>query len=184
MTLKMEIAEWHKDLLIAKSEVYDKCDFALSGFHLEEESQEYGACVFYLNKMKIIFRMAKTTPTKTGQFVTIWKRNKQGITEPFDTMDEFDFIIISSRLGKQFGQFIFPKIILLDKGIISGNGKDGKRGIRVYPPLDKTTNKQAEKTQSWQTKFFLPILQENSTNLDLAKQLFSVTNKPTKNSES
>jgi len=37
---------------------------------------------------------------------------------------------------------------LADKSIISKNGKLGKRGIRVYPPWDMVTNKQAEKTQT------------------------------------
>ena len=53
------------------------------------ESAEYGACSFKLNGKTIQFRVSKITPTKTGQFVTIWKRNKEGITEPFDNADNF-----------------------------------------------------------------------------------------------
>ena len=63
--------------------------------------------------------------------MTIWKRNKDGITEPFDTSDDFDFVIITARNDNNFGQFIFPKSILADKGIITRKGKEGKRGIRV-----------------------------------------------------
>ena len=37
----------------------------------EEESAEYGACRFSLNGQVIVFRVAKTTPTKIGQFVTL-----------------------------------------------------------------------------------------------------------------
>jgi TonB-dependent SusC/RagA subfamily outer membrane receptor len=74
-----------------------------------------------------------------------------------------------------FGQFIFPKSVLADKGIITRKGKEGKRGIRVYPPWDKTTNKQAEKTQTWQTKYFLTIKNDNSTDLDLTKKLLTQT---------
>jgi hypothetical protein len=44
---------------------------------------------------------------------------------------------------------------LADKGIITKNGKEGKRGIRVYPPWDIATNKQAEKTQRWQMLFLM-----------------------------
>ena len=61
--------------------------------------------------------------------------------------------------------------MLADKGIITRNGKEGKRGIRVYPPWDIVTSKQAEKTQSWQTKYFLTIKNDNSTDLDLINKL-------------
>lgn len=155
----------------AKTLVYDKCGFDFDELIIEEESQEYGACTFRLNKLKIIFRISKITPTKTGQFVTIWKRNNEGITQPFDFRDEIDFVIISSQNGDGCGQFIFPKSVLLDKGIITGNGKKGKRGIRVYPPWDTATNKQAEKTQLWQTKYFVRIDNSDRTNWNLAKQL-------------
>jgi SAM-dependent methyltransferase len=57
------------------------------------ESKEYGACTFELNGMIIQQRISKITPTKIGQFVTIWKRNMDGITEPFDNSDNFDFVI-------------------------------------------------------------------------------------------
>ena len=100
---------------------------------------------------------------------------KQGITEPFDISDDIDFIIITSKSGDNFGQFIFPKSVLADKGIITSNGKEGKRGIRVYPPWDIATNKQALLTQSWQTKYFLTIKNHNSTDLNLTKTLLTQT---------
>jgi len=43
--------------------------------------------------------------------------------------------------------------------------------MRVYPSWDTVTNKQAEKTQLWQTKYFLKIDNNSKTNLNLAKQL-------------
>lgn len=162
-------------LYIAKTLVYDKCGFALDELIKEDESREYGAYTFKLNGMKIKFRTSKITPARTGQFVTIWKRNQEGITQPFDLTDEIDFVIISSQSGENFGQFIFPKYVLLDKGIMTGNEKEGKRGIRVYPPWDTATNKQAEKTQSWQTKYFLTIHKNNSTDLVLTKKLFAAS---------
>lgn len=163
----------HSDLKVVKELVYDKCGFDLSNLEQNLESVEYGACSFELNGKPIQYRVSKITPTKTGQFVTIWKRNNDGITEPFDISDDLDFIIITSKSGNNFGQFIFPKAILADKGIITKNGKDGKRGIRVYPPWDITTNKQAEKTQLWQTKYFLTIKKDNSTDLELTKKIFT-----------
>jgi hypothetical protein len=94
------------------------------------------------------------------------------LIEPFHLLDNLDFIIISARSGDHFGQFVFPKFVLLQQGIISGNGKEGKRGIRVYPPWDKPASKQAVQTQQWQTKYFLEITSENTTNLTHAKRLF------------
>ncbi len=142
------------DLQIIKKLVYDKLNFEIKNLEIHSEGVEYGACRFEINGLKIEHRVSKITPTKTGQFVTIWKRNKQGITAPFDISDDIDFIIITAKSGDNIGQFVFPKAVLAEKGIISQNGKDGKRGIRVYPPWDKATNKQAEKTQNWQIKYF------------------------------
>lgn len=170
------INSFHNDLKVAKDLVYDKCGFNLTDPKLNSESVEYGACSFKLNGKKIQHRVSKITPTKTGQFVTIWKRNKEGITEPFDISDDIDFIIITSKSEDNFGQFIFPKSVLAENGIITRNGKEGKRGIRVYPPWDIPTNKQAIKTQSWQTKYFLTIKNDNTIDLDLIKNLFTKTN--------
>lgn len=161
----------HSDLKVAKELVYDKCGFNLIDLNFNSESVEYSACSFILNGKTIQYRVSKITPKKTGQFVIIWKRNKVGITEPFDISDDLDFIIITSKSDDKFGQFIFPKSVLADKGIISRNGIGGKRGIRVYPPWCNATNKQAAKTQSWQTKYFLTIKNDNSTDLEKAKRL-------------
>lgn len=165
----------HNDLNVVKELVYDKCGFDLTDLKQNLESKEYGACSFVLNGKTIQQRISKITPTKTGQFVTIWKRNNSGITEPFDNSDNFDFVIVTARNENNFGQFIFPKSVLADKGIITRNGKVGKRGIRVYPPWEIALNKQAEKTQNWQTKYFLTIRNDNSTDLNLAKRLFTQT---------
>lgn len=167
---------FHSDLKLAKALLYDKCGFDLSNPKPDTESAAYGACSFVLNGKIIQHRVAKITPAKTGQFVTIWKRNKEGITEPFDINDDLDFIIITTRSAGNFGQFIFPKLLLADKGIITRNGRSGKRGIRVYPPWDIATNKQAVQTQHWQSKYFLTIGAENSTDLSWIKELFSQAN--------
>ncbi|WP_341904222.1 MepB family protein [Fluviicola taffensis] len=165
----------HSDLKMVKELIYDKCGFGLTNLKVNLESVEYGACSFDLDEKKMVHRVSKITPTKVGQFVTIWKRNKNGITEPFDSSDDFDFIAITSKSGGNIGQFIFPKSVLVDKGIITQNGKGGKRGIRVYPPWETVTNKQAEKTQSWQTNYFVAIKNDNTTDFDLARKMLIET---------
>ena len=130
---------------------------ALSNISIELESKEYLAHTFEIDNKKIIFRKAKITPTKTGQFVTIWKRNSKGITAPFNLLDDFESIIIFVKQDELIGAFIFPKAILHQKKIISDENKDGKRGIRVYPPWDTPSSKQAIKTQEWQIGHFVHL---------------------------
>lgn len=161
----------YPDLLLAKELVYDKLELNITSFKAETESCEYNASLFHLNNRVVTYRASKITPTKSGQFVTIWKRNKNGITEPFDSLDNFDLLIIAARSGNNFGQFIFPKAILADKNIITHSGKEGKRGIRVYAPWDSANSKQAEKTKSWQANYFLTIKNYASIDLELAKKL-------------
>jgi hypothetical protein len=160
-------------LILAKKEVYDKCFFNFSDLKAEAESAEYGAYRFCLNEKKIIFRVAKITPTKTGQFVTVWQRNKDGITAPFDLSDDFDFIIIGVKKDNLCGQFIFSKTILLEKDIISNKKTGGKRGFRIYSPWDIVENKQAEKSQKWQLNYFLGLTNADKIDLNRAKQLFN-----------
>ncbi|MBF4518805.1 MepB family protein [Flavobacterium sp. ANB] len=163
------------DLIITKELVYDNCNFECTEPQPEMESQEYDAFDFQINNLNIKFRSAKITPTKTGQFVTLWKRNKTGIIEPFDFSDAIDFVIVNVRKNDSFGQFIFPKSVLLQKGIFSTATKEGKRATRVYPPWDETTSKQAQKTQQWQLDYFLEIPNNKSIDLEKAKKLLTST---------
>jgi hypothetical protein len=163
----------HNDLLVAKEQVYEKCGFECSLPQKEKESVEYGACAFTLNSQSVLFRTAKITPTKTGQFVTLWKRIEKGPIQPFDDTDPINLVIINTRKDDRLGQFIFPKSVLCELGIISTSRKEGKRAIRVYPPWDLATNKQAQKTQKWQLEYFLEIPSDIPIDIDRAKLLLS-----------
>lgn len=154
--------------------VFKPCNFLLKNVESASESQEYAAHTFQLNESKIIFRKSKITPTKTGQFVAIWKRNTAGITAPFDVTDDFNFYIIATRTTTNFGVFIFPKKILHDHQILSDSTKDGKCGIRVYSSWDETTSKQAQKTQVWQIKYFLNLSDVNQIDLNRANNLLLI----------
>ncbi|GEC71516.1 hypothetical protein SAMN05443543_106167 [Flavobacterium flevense] len=137
--------------------VFNKLDLEIKSVYLEKESADYNACQLLLNEKKALFRTAKITPTKTGQFVTLWKRIPKGPIAPFAIEDIFDLVIINTETENHFGQFVFPKTIFIEKGIFSTDLKEGKRAIRVYPPWDKTTSKQAQKTQQWQLEYFVVI---------------------------
>lgn len=137
--------------------VFIELGLEIKSIHLEHESAEYNACQLLLNDKKVLFRTAKTTPTKIGQFVTLWKRTPKGPIAPFAIEDNFDLVIVNTKTENHFGQFVFPKTILIEKGVFSTDLKEGKRAIRVYPPWNKTTSKQAQKTQQWQLEYFSPI---------------------------
>lgn len=138
----------------------------------EPESAEYGAFQFSLNNIHIVFRVAKTTPTKTGQFVTLWKRIGNGPIMPYDTDDPVDVFVVCVREGRNFGQFVFSKSILESQGIISKSGKGGKRAVRLYAPWVKTTSSQAAASKSWQTKYFLDLSDTGNIDLKLVRKLY------------
>ena len=140
---------------------------------METESCKYGAYILELNGLSLKFRVAKITPSKVGQFVTLWKRIENGSIQPLDVCDPFDFFIVSARKNDYFGQFVFPKTVLSKHGIISKNGKNGKRAMRVYPPWDKTLNRQAQNTQRWQIEYFLEILQDRPIDCARVQMLYS-----------
>ncbi|MFI5523945.1 MepB family protein [Streptomyces platensis] len=157
----------HAELLAAKKRVYDPCGFSCSRPVPEAESAEYAAHEFTLDGSSVRFRVAKTTPTKVGQFVTVWKRSPGGPIQPFDSADPVDLFVISTRDGGNFGHFVFPREVLCERGIVSRNGSGGKRAFRVYPPWVETTNRQARTTQAWQVKHYLQIPEDGP--LDTAR---------------
>lgn len=155
-----------------KSQVYDKCGLEISAFKMETESKDYSACQFELNGQKVICRNSKITPKKSGQFVSFWKRSAHGPIAPFEENDSFYFFVVNVRTEKDLGQFVFPKSVLIKKGIISTPQKEGKRAFRVYPKWDITKSKQAEKTQKWQLNYFYEI--KDSMDLKKVVELYTV----------
>ncbi|TGK76727.1 MepB protein, partial [Leptospira wolffii] len=113
----------------------------------------YKAALFSIDEKQIIFRLAKITPKKLGMFVTLWKRNKDGITIPLHKKDNIDLVIVEVRKSNRIGHFVFDKKVLIEKGIISSTN-EGKRGFRIYPPWELPANKQASASQSWQLHYF------------------------------
>ncbi len=144
----------------------------------ESESKQYGACNFKLNNQLIRFRISKITPKKIGQFVTLWHRQKNGTTTPFNKNDMAILFIICAFDENHFGQFIFPKDILVQKGILSHNGALGKRAMRIYPPWTHPNNKQAINTQKWQMNYFLEVSYSKKIDIERSKTLFSSLNSP------
>ncbi|MEV4439630.1 MepB family protein [Streptomyces sp. NPDC049577] len=172
MATNQPSAGLHTDLLAAKTLVYDPSGFACSPPVPEPESAEYAAHGFTLDGLSVRFRVARTTPTKAGQFVTVWQRSAEGPIRPFDASDGVDLFVVSSRDSGHFGQFVFPRDVLCERGIVSRNGSGGKRGFRVYPPWVATTSRQASGTQAWQVNHFLMLGEDGPVDMARARSLY------------
>lgn len=162
----------HSDLLAAKALIWDPGGFACSYPMTEPESAEYAACAFTIDDRSVRFRVAKTTPTKVGQFVTVWQRSDEGPIRPFDADDGVNLFVISSRDDEGFGQFVFPSEVLCERDIVSRDGSGGKRGFRVYPPWVTTTSRQARSTQQWQAEYFFSLDPDRPADLKRARTLY------------
>jgi len=163
----------HPDLLAAQRLMYEPAGLSCGNFVKEAESEEYGAFSFEMGHRSIKFRVAKITPTKIGQFVTLWKRTGNGPIQPYDSSDPIDFFVVSVRNANRFGQFVFPKSVLCEQGVVSKEGKGGKRAIRVYPAWDITDSRQAKKTQEWQLKYFFEIKPNVAIDATSVQKLFT-----------
>ncbi|GGQ22650.1 hypothetical protein GCM10010215_54160 [Streptomyces virginiae] len=160
------------DLLRAKALAYDPAGLTCSPPVPEAESADYGACGFTVDGLAVRFRVARTTPTKAGQFVTVWKRSAGGPIQPYDAADPVDLFVISTCEGERFGQFVFPRDVLRERGVVSTEGAGGKRAFRVYPPWVATTGRQPRSTQTWQVEHFLPLSGDEPVDLARVHALY------------
>ncbi len=118
-----------KDFNQVEKFVYTKCNFKYTSLKAEAEGHEYGAGIFKLEDRLIKVRSSKITQKKVGQFVTLWTRNANGVTQPHNISDTTDFFIINTRKDDLFGQFIFP-IEVLEKHKIVASVKS--KGNEVF----------------------------------------------------
>lgn len=171
------LSQLPSDLIVAIKAVYKPAGMQLTALALREaESSEYGASRFGLDGHTIVFRVAKTTPTKIGQFVTLWKRpTSGGIIAPLDIVDGIAFVVVSVFDATHRGQFVFDQKVLASKGIMAINGQGGKRAIRVYPPWVRPVAKEAVRTQQWQLRYFLALEQSGGADPVQVRRLFGMS---------
>ena len=124
----------------------------------ERESAEYGADRFDLDGQTCLYRHAKDTPKKIGQFVTLWKR-PMSFSEiaPFDIDDGIDHVIIFADGCGRFGVFVFQAKLLAKKDIFSEHSKGGRRAFRVYAPWTEPAAVQARQSKTWQCSYFVEL---------------------------
>jgi hypothetical protein len=166
--------ELPNDLLLALRGIYLEAGVtATRAPQRENESAEYGACRLELNGRAVVFRAAKTTPTKIGQFVTVWKRPAASDDiAPLDSGDGVDFVIVSVADASHRGHFVFDQAALLRYGVMSRDGRGGKRAIRVYPPWSTPVAKEAIRTQQWQLRYLVALAPQDAGEVARLRQLF------------
>ena len=171
----------HPDLLAAQALAYAPCGYSFAQLQPEAESADYAACTLLLGGLRCCFRVAKITPTKVGQFVTLWKRVGRGPIQPFDLSDPVDVFVVSARSGPHLGQFVFPIAALVAHGVVASGdatgSRAGKRALRVYPPWDTTTSRQAQRTQTWQLQYFVDMRERRAVDLARVKTLLAPQDK-------
>lgn len=146
-------------LIFSLRHVYAAAGMQTSAAPVRElEGSEYGACRLGLEGRSVVFREARVTPKKIGQFVTMWKRSSpDGPIAPLDAGDAVDFVVVWVAESGRRGQFVFDRGTLIDRDVMSEQGLGGKRAIRVYPPWSRPVAKQALATQRWQADRFLGV---------------------------
>ncbi|SDB94550.1 MepB family protein [Shouchella lonarensis] len=164
MTLTNTRPKWSVDASVGElpysfewicNEILTPAGIQVSESYREHESAEYGAVQFHLNGQRALFRQAKRTPKKVGQFVTLWKRETPAFEiAPLDASDDIEWVLIASDEGARCGMFLFPKLVLIKKGIFSRQHIGGKRAFRVYGPWTTPTASQAQRTKKWQSDYF------------------------------
>ena len=120
----------------------------------EQWNQSYEAYNFNINGYVFKSRLAKKTPTKSGYFVTCWTKDEDNYNRPYKIEEFADYLIVAVIDDELNGYFLFPRELLVEKGILASSKYQGKMAFRVYPKWCNQLNKTAGQTQKWQCKYF------------------------------
>jgi hypothetical protein len=155
--------EFYEALTYVNENFYKPNQFVIKAIREEAQNSDYGAGIFQLNSKSIRFRVAKTTPNKVGQFVSFWEKDAAHKNQAFSYGKATDLLVINTFTStNRFGQFIFPKEVLLKQKILKTETTKGKMAIRVYPIWDKPTSTQAMETQKCQLEYFVETNDANN----------------------
>ena len=155
-----------------KEKLYTPLGLKVEDLIEEKQNHKYKGYQFRINERIVRFRVAHLTPKKMGQFVAFWEKDSSGVNQPYfeDTASEL-LIITCFHTEEVWGQFVFPKKILKEKGVLRSNSADGKMAMRLYPSWDHPTSRVARESQAWQLDYFFIYRQvENEDILRLYAQ--------------
>ncbi|QGG52086.1 MepB family protein [Lysinibacillus pakistanensis] len=162
--------EFNKTLTFVNELLYEPNHLTIKNIREESQNSDYGAGVFQLNSKSVRFRVAKITPNKVGQFVSFWEKDEANKNQAFSYDNATDLLVINTFNNTgDFGQFVFPKEVLLKQNILKTANTKGKMAIRVYPSWDTPSSKQAIATKKWQSPYFVKM--EATTRLSIHELL-------------
>lgn len=166
---------FYKALTYVNEIFYEPNHLTIKAIREETQNPDYGAGIFQLNSKSVRFRVAKITPTKIGQFVAFWEKDLDNKNQAFSYENATDLLVINTFTNNNhyFGQFVFPKEVLVKQNILKTATAKGKMAIRVYPSWDTPTSKQAIATQKWQLPYFVVVNNKNSLQIQELLKLYS-----------
>ena len=165
--------DFHTSLTLINRVLYAPNQLTLKSIQEEKQNAKYGAGIFQINTTTVRFRVAKITPTKVGQFVAFWEKDENNKNRPYSYKKAPDLLVITTfKDDQEFGQFIFPKDILLQQNIVMSNSTKGKMAMRVYPSWDSPTSKQAMQSQEWQLPYFIDMSKSNEIDIEKFNNLY------------
>ncbi len=166
--------KFNKTLAYINELLYEPNNSTIKDIHEETQNSDYGAGLFQLNSKSVRFRVAKITPNKIGQFVSFWEKDETNKNQAFSYDNATDLLVINTfNDNGDFGQFVFPKEVLLKQNILKTVNTKGKMAIRVYPSWDTPTSQQALATQKWQLPYFIKIDDASSLSIHELLKLYS-----------
>ncbi|MDU0814272.1 MepB family protein [Bacillus siamensis] len=166
--------EFYKALSYVNKIFYEPNHLTINAIREEAQNSGYGAGVFQLNSKSVRFRVAKTTPNKIGQFVAFWEKDGENKNQAFSYEKAADLLVINTfTSNNHFGQFVFPKEVLVKRNILKTDTAKGKMAIRVYPSWENPTSKQAIETQKWQSAYFVEMNNKDSFPVQELLKLYS-----------
>ena len=121
----------------------------------EKYNQDYEALTFSFKEETYQSRLAKKTPTKAGYFVTCWTKDENNCNQPYSKEAFADYLMIIVIDEELSGYFLFPRELLVEKGILTTFEHKGKMAFRVYPRGGNHGKKTEGKTQRGKGKWLL-----------------------------
>src|SRR5699024_3466399 len=165
--------DFHTALNYVNKLIYEPNDLIVKSIQEEKQNSQYGAGTFTLYSKNVRLRVAIVTLTKIGQFVAFWEKDGSNKNQAFSYEEAPDLLVITTfKNENEFGQFVFPKEILLKHGILKSLSKKGKMAIRVYPSWETQSSKQAMETQNCQLLYFIDMCNLHKLPLEKIKELY------------
>ncbi|AIC92745.1 MepB family protein [Shouchella lehensis] len=158
--------DFYRTLSFMNETIYRPIGLLIGNIQAEEQNAKYKAGTFQLSHKTIRFRVANNTPNKIGQFVAVWKKDDENKNRPYTYDEALDLLVVTVFKNRyEYGQFIFPKDILLKNNLLKTDSTEGKMGFRVYPEWDRPESSQGLKTQKWQLRYFIDMKEKKRTEL-------------------